>query len=174
MIPLNKVVVLLAILFITTSVSAFTNASNAKVPMFSVTTVDGDIISSKAAMGKQPIYIVFWATWCPSCLREIPNLKAINEKFGDDIIFVAINVDRTHFWYNLTTSESKKPVRAYLKKQGINYKVALDDDKVLAELFNVRGTPTQVLINKQGYVHQYFHNTPSNIDEIIKTLINEK
>jgi|TARA_R110001583_G_C5588099_1_gene403516 thiol-disulfide isomerase/thioredoxin len=71
-------------------------------------------------MGKQPIYIVFWATWCPSCLREIPNLKAINEKFGDDITFVAINVDRTHFWYNLTTSESKKPVLAYLKKQRIN------------------------------------------------------
>ena len=60
------------------------------------------------------------------------------------------------------------------KKQGINYNVALDDDKVLSDVFNVRGTPTQILINKQGNIHQYFHKTPSNIDAIIETLINEK
>tara|TARA_R110001583_G_C5588099_1_gene403517 strand:+ start:1087 stop:1239 length:153 start_codon:yes stop_codon:yes gene_type:complete len=50
----------------------------------------------------------------------------------------------------------------------------LDDDKVLSDVFNVRGTPTQILINKQGNIHQYFHKTPSNIDAIIETLINEK
>tara|TARA_R110001583_G_scaffold55849_4_gene169371 strand:+ start:10695 stop:11216 length:522 start_codon:yes stop_codon:yes gene_type:complete len=169
----TKVIPLLALIFISTSSSAFTNVSNLKIPEFTVTTIDGDIISSKEALGKRPIYIVFWATWCPSCLREVPNLKAINEKYGDDIVFVAINVDRTHFWYNLTTSESKKPVRAYLKKQGINYNVALDDDKVLSDAFNVRGTPTQILINKQGELHQYFHRTPSNINSVIEKLINE-
>ena len=78
---------------------------------FTIRTIDDDIISSKNEQGKRPTYIVFWATWCPSCLREIPHLKAINKKFGDDIAFVAININRTHFWYKLTTSESKQQVR---------------------------------------------------------------
>lgn len=163
---------LFALLFIATSSSVMANHSPQKAPDFIVTTVNGDIISSKELLNKKPIYIVFWATWCPSCLREIPNLKAINEKYGNDIAFIAINVDRTHFWYNLTTSESKKPVKTYLKKQGINYNVALDDDKALSDAFNVKGTPTQILIDKQGNIQHYFHQTPLNIKSIIETLIN--
>lgn len=169
-----KIIPLFALILIATSSFAFTDHSKIQVPAFTVATIDGETISSKEALGKRPIYLVFWATWCPSCLREVPNLKAINEKYGDDIVFVAINVDRTHFWYNLTTSESKKPVQAYLKKQGIDYSVALDDDKVLSDAFNVRGTPTQVLINKQGYLYKYFHTTPSDINSIIEKLINDE
>lgn len=52
------------------------------------------------------------------------------------LFLLLLNVDRTHFWYNLTTSESKKTVRAYLAKQGIDYRVALNDDKVLSSVFN--------------------------------------
>jgi len=168
-----KITLLFAVLFMTTNTLASIDKSKLKAPEFTVTTINGDIISSKKAFGKQPIYLVFWATWCPSCLREIPNLKAINEKFGDEITFVAINVDRTHIWYNLTTSESKNPVQEYLKKQGIDYNVALDDDKALSSAFNVRGTPTQILIDKKGNIRQYFHKTPENINAIITALINE-
>tara|TARA_R110001592_G_scaffold76227_1_gene230215 strand:+ start:1578 stop:2042 length:465 start_codon:yes stop_codon:yes gene_type:complete len=144
-----------------------------EVPEFTIRTIDDEVISSKNELGKRPTYIVFWATWCPSCLREIPNIKVINEKYGDDIMLVAVNIDRTHFWYKLTTSESKQPVREYLKKQGIDYKVALDDENILSSLFNVRGTPTQILIDKKGIVRQIFHLMPSDIISTIDQLVKE-
>tara|TARA_R110001583_G_scaffold39134_10_gene125720 strand:- start:519 stop:1022 length:504 start_codon:yes stop_codon:yes gene_type:complete len=144
-----------------------------EVPEFTIRTIYDEVISSKNELGKRPTYIVFWATWCPSCLREIPNIKVINEKYGDDIMLVAVNIDRTHFWYKLTTSESKQPVREYLKKQGIDYKVALDDENILSSLSNVRGTPTQILIDKKGIVRQIFHLMPSDIISTIDQLVKE-
>jgi len=116
---------------------------------------------------------VFWATWCPSCLREIPNLKAINDKYGDEIAFVAVNVNRTHSWYEMTTSESKEPVKEYLKDHGIDYKVALDDKNILSRLFNVKGTPTQILIDKDSNIRRVFHGMPSDIIATIDQLIQE-
>lgn len=139
---------------------------------FSIITLDNQVIKVEQGVIDKPTYMVFWATWCPSCLREVPHLKAIYQQYKNEINFVAINVDRTHFWYNLTTEESKKPVREYLEKQGINYPVALDDDNTLSELFNVKGTPTQVLLSKTGEVKAKFNLTPENINEMLETLIN--
>jgi len=144
-----------------------------EVPVFTISTIDDEVISSKNELGKRPIYIVFWATRCPGCLREIPKLKAINKRYGDDIALVAINVDRTHFWYKLTTSESKEPVSEYLEKQGIDYKVALDDQNILSNLFNIKGTPTQILIDKEGVVRQIFHRMPADILSTIDLLVKE-
>lgn len=170
---ITKTILFLTFVFVSNYSLAFSENTHLKAPAFNVTTIDGQHISPEISFGKKPIYLVFWATWCPTCLKEIPNLRAINDKYGNEIDFVAINVDRTNFWYNLTTSESKNPVRAYLKKHGIDYNIALDDDKKLSNAFNVKGTPTQVLIDKHGNVQQYFHKTPTDINASIEKLIAE-
>lgn len=81
---------MLTLMLLTTSTCSFTYNSKIKVPNFTVATSDDEIISLKEELSKRPIYLVFWATWCLSCLREVPNLKAINEKYGDNIVFIAI------------------------------------------------------------------------------------
>lgn len=153
-----------------TSIASFAN----KAPEFSITTIDNDVVKLDHKIKDKPIYLVFWATWCPSCLREVPTLKSVYQEYKDDINFVAINVDRTHFWYNLTTEESKKPVRKYLEEHGINYPVALDDDKILSDLYDVKGTPTQVLISKQGELIAKFHTTPEDIRSTLKQLVEQE
>lgn len=168
---LVSVIVAIGLAFLTLSVSA--DKGSNKAPQFSVTTLDGENISLQQEIGKRPMYIVFWATWCPSCLREVPKLSALNHKYGDEISFVAINVDRVHPWYGLIRSDSEKPVNKYMKKLGIDYNVALDDEEKLSELFKVKGTPTQILIDKKGNIRSRFNTSPDNINAQIDALLKE-
>src|SRR5262245_19628853 len=62
------------------------------VPAFTITDVDGRTISSDKWRGKV-VFVNFWATWCPPCRAEIPDLVALQKKYADQILIVGISED---------------------------------------------------------------------------------
>ena len=112
-------------------------------PDTAFTTITGERISLKALQGK-PVLITFWATSCGSCVKEIPHLVALYEKFhpqGLEIIAVAMVYD------------PPDRVVAMAHEQNLPYPVVLDITSEYAKAFGrVWATPTTLLIDPVGTV----------------------
>jgi thiol-disulfide isomerase/thioredoxin len=103
------------------------------------TTLTGERLAITELKGK-PVLITFWATDCPSCIEEIPDLIALHQQ-GLQIIAVAMPYD------------PPSRVQALAKEQQLPYPVALDIDGSLVHAFgDVQLTPTMFLIDRQGVI----------------------
>lgn len=141
-------------------------------PDFSVTNLDGKTFKLSDYRGKKPVYLVFWATWCSTCKHEIPQFKELYKNLGDKVEILAINVDYLSWWSSLNKSNNR--VKKYVNKYEVPYSVALDDDEQLINLYHVRGTPTQLLIDKDGVVRRRYGLLNEKTMMILKTVLEEK
>lgn len=101
------------------------------------TTVDGKLLNTKDYFGK--ILIVnFWATWCPPCIKEIPDFIDIQNEFKNDVQFIGISVDSKEF-----------PVKNFIRK-GVNYPIIMNNASITAQpLFsNITSVPTTFIFDK--------------------------
>lgn len=107
------------------------------------TTITGEHIVLKALHGK-PVLVTFWATSCPSCIKEIPHLVTLYKQFhsrGLEIIAIAMAYDRPN------------QVVAMTREQKLPYLVVLDITSEYARQFGrVWATPTTLLIDQNGTV----------------------
>ena len=166
---------LLAILifFISTSSGAVYSAETGTrvgnlAPDFTVTNLQGKTFSLAEYKNVKPVYLIFWATWCKVCKQEIPHFKKLYEEYGDNIEILAINVDSLSWWSSL--SESNSRVNAYVKENTLTYPVTLDDKEELMTLYKVQGTPTQLLIDKNGVILLRTHLYSEKVASLIKSL----
>jgi len=114
------------------------------MPSFKLTTLDGTVIDSAGIIGEKPVFLVFWATWCPNCKREIPHINELSEKFASQgMLFLGVNV-------GINDSEAK--VRRYAEKFQIEYPVYFDKGSQLTRKFKVSGTPTVIIVDKSGII----------------------
>jgi thiol-disulfide isomerase/thioredoxin len=101
--------------------------------------LDGNIVRLADLKGKN-ILVNFWATWCPFCVDEMPDLQLLYEKYkDDDFIVLAINVQ-----------ESKEKAAGYLEEAGIDLPVLLDKDSRIAALYGATSIPLTIAVNKDG------------------------
>ncbi len=95
------------------------------------------------------LVINFWATWCPPCLREIPEFIALQNEFGaQGLQFIGIAI------------EEKEPVVAYAHTANINYPVLIGEEAGIAlslKLGNkVNAVPYSIIVNRAGkIIHQH-------------------
>jgi thiol-disulfide isomerase/thioredoxin len=111
-------------------------------PEFSVTTLDGAIISSSELRGKV-LLVNFWATWCLPCRAEMPLLEGMWKRHAAaGLVLVGFSTDRT----------GEGGVRDFLTERGITYPVAIVGPDVEAAFGGVRGIPTSFLLDREGRV----------------------
>jgi thiol-disulfide isomerase/thioredoxin len=120
------------------------------------TTITGQKVSLTDLHGK-PLIITFWATTCPSCVKEIPHLITLHERYhlqGIEIIAIAMTYDPPNSVVNMA-QEKKLP-----------YRVVLDIKGDYAKAFgHIWATPTTLLINKNGEITKRILG-PFNIEDI--------
>lgn len=109
------------------------------------------------------IYIDFYATWCGPCREEIPYAKVLKHEFTNaDVVFL-----------NLCAQSKKNDWEAQIKQKGItgeNYLLDNEEYKILANLYDVKGFPTYILIDKKGNVVSKNAPRPSSKQEIINEI----
>ena len=99
-----------------------------------------NILWSLSKSNKKLFLINFWATWCPPCIKEIPELIRLKEKYKKDIEVVFISVD----------SNPSKVIPKFLKKNNFEDLVIFVDKKLtISKKLNVKIMPTTLLINNQ-------------------------
>lgn len=117
--------------------------SGVPLPSFSLpAAVNGVVVSSESYRG-QAMLVTFFATWCPSCLDEIPTLKAVQAKFHPQgFAVVALSVDEG----------GVEPVARLVQRAGINYPVLMADRTTTRDFGNVVAIPTSFLVTRDGHV----------------------
>jgi len=156
---MKKMIIILAMIFSISSLSAVEPGQMA--PNFTTTTLSGKQISLEQFKGKKAVWLVFWATWCPYCHKEIPALKELHKKYGDKVEIIAVNIG---------VNDSIERAKEYQKKYELPYDIIFSTE--ITQQYQVRGTPTQVVIDAQGRVVFKGTRVPSEItDEQIEALI---
>ena len=111
---------------------------------FTLTDSDGKIHRLADYRGKWVI-VNFWATWCPPCLEEIPDLVAISENRKDVRVFgVAMGF------------QDPKQVLQFAEGMFVGYPIVLGDDKTAAQIGKVVGLPTTFVYNPKGKLAQRY------------------
>ena len=85
------------------------------------------------------VLVNFWATWCPPCRKEMPDLDALYNKFKDqDFVVLAISDEET------------AKVSPYLAEHKVSYPVLLDPGRKVNDLFIVEGIPKSFVYDRSG------------------------
>ena len=107
---------------------------------FPLTTIDGQPASLSDFKGKV-IFLNLWATWCPPCRAEMPDIQKLYEQKGsDDIVFVMLSLDK----------DPNKP-KAYIDKKKFTFPVFTPAGNV-PEVFKSQSIPTTYVISPEGKI----------------------
>ncbi|PTQ94742.1 peroxiredoxin [Nitrosomonas nitrosa] len=136
-------------------------------PHCSLNYQDGSQVQDWQAMKGQVIYIDFWASWCPPCVKSFPFMNQLSQDFKErGLQVIGVNLD-----------EKRAEAEAFLNQYSPNFTVVFDLDKQCAKDFNVIAMPSTYIIDKKGFVrhiHRGFRpNETETMRELIDALLNE-
>ncbi len=114
-----------------------------RMPPFLVNDLDGGIISTADLRGKV-VLVNFWATWCPPCREEIPELIELSSRYKDKLQIIGVSMD----------DAPAREVRQFAKQIGISYPVVMGSGAIEAEYGGVPALPTSFIISPDGRVVQ--------------------
>jgi thiol-disulfide isomerase/thioredoxin len=134
------------------------NVGNA-ISEFTLTGLDG----KKVTVGKDKRITVinFWATWCPPCRAEFPELVSFSQKNRDAVQF-----------YSVDLQEDESKISAFFKTGGYSLPVLLDADGQIAKMFRVTAIPTTIVVDADGIIRYRKSGavTANELETIIKKL----
>jgi thiol-disulfide isomerase/thioredoxin len=105
------------------------------------------------------VLVNFWATWCPPCREEVPEMISLQRQFGDKLLIVGVSED----------DDGPANVMKYAMHSRINYPIIMATQEVIAAYGGVPALPTTFVIDTQGRVvtkHAGLHPIDTYIREI--------
>jgi len=103
--------------------------------------VDGRPISSADWTGKVVI-VNFWATWCPPCRAEIPDLIALQNKYKDQLVIIGISDD----------DDPPEAVKKWAAEHKMNYPIVMNTPELRKTFAGVTALPTSFIVDRQSRI----------------------
>lgn len=152
---------IIGIIFLMISLVSFSN--NAKAPDFNLKDQYGVTHSLENYKGKV-IFLNFWATWCPPCKKEMPDVESIYKEYGEnkkDVIILGVN------------SEKENEVKKFLKDKGYTFPTVIDENSEVMRKYFIQAFPTSFVIDKEGNVYGYVMGglTKEQIRQVIEEVL---
>lgn len=149
---MKRLAPLLAVLAITLALAGCLSA-NAEKPIvgtpepgarvatdFKVDLIDGGTFTLSGALADRPVVINFWASWCPPCRQEMPDLEQVSRDVPG-VQFVGIAIDDT-----------QANASSYARQIGISYPIAVDANYAISDAYGVHVLPQTWLITQNGTI----------------------
>jgi thiol-disulfide isomerase/thioredoxin len=108
-------------------------------PDFQLNTLDGQTIRLSDYRGK-PVWINFWASWCPPCRAENPDIEEMYQKYKDDGLVVI----------SPAIGEDSNAVAGYVRRTNLTFTIGLDQTTQIAANYRIVGIPTHFFIDPDG------------------------
>jgi thiol-disulfide isomerase/thioredoxin len=112
-------------------------------PAAAVETLDGKPADLSTWVGKTPVLMEFWATWCPNCAALEPNMKAMHAKYGDKVAFVGVAV---------SINQSPERAKLYVEKHELPWNQVFDKKGNASGAYDAPATSYVVVLDKSGKV----------------------
>jgi peroxiredoxin len=130
-----------------------------RAPDFVLKDIKGERFRLSDYRGKQPVLIIFGTTWCSFCRDEIPHFKKIHETYSGRGLEV-VNID---------IQESRAKVSSFADKYRLPYRVLLDEDGTVSDVYDIRGVPSLVLVDQNGMIAcRQCRNVETVLDALMK------
>ena len=104
-----------------------------------------DLVTGKTTklsdLRDKPVYLNFWATWCPPCVKELPHIQSKYEQYKDRIHFLAISVD----------SEQEAPAQ-FISSKGYTFTVGYGNEREISRAYNIEAIPASYIIGTDGTI----------------------
>jgi peroxiredoxin len=105
---------------------------------FTLNALDGKSWTLKELRGKV-VVLNFWATWCPPCRKEMPDLQGLYQQFANQgLVILAIS------------DEDAGKVKPFISERKITYPILLDPGRKVNELFQIEGIPKTFVYDRNG------------------------
>ncbi|MGG3470505.1 redoxin domain-containing protein [Neobacillus pocheonensis] len=118
-------------------------AIGAKAPDFELKTLTGETVKLSSLKGKK-VMLNFWATWCPPCKAEMPEMEQFYKEKGKDIVILAVNID------------PQLDVQKFIDENKITFTIPLDTEDKVNGAYQVLSIPTTYFIDSNGIIQNKF------------------
>lgn len=132
----KEIIIAVVLLFVVSNIISYIRKpelGSTQLPKIEVELIDGSIY--KNAAGK-PLVLHFWATSCPACKLEAPNIETISKEH--EVLAIALN------------SGSDENIKAYIQENGLSFRVLNDSEGKWGKTFKVEVYPTTFIYDAKG------------------------
>lgn len=112
-------------------------------PAATVQSLDGKPVDLGQWVGKTPVLLEFWATWCSNCKELEPAMVAAQKKYGARVKFIAVAV---------SVNQSRELVRRFVTKHALPAEVLFDRTGAATDAYDVPATSYVVVLDRAGKV----------------------
>ena len=112
-------------------------------PAVTLESLNGDSVALSQWIGKKPVIVEFWATWCPICAALLPRLEAAQRKYGDRVEFLVVAV---------AVNQSKNTVRRHLEQHPMPFTILWDGNGAAVRAFQAPSTSYIAVLDGKGRV----------------------
>ncbi len=131
-------------------------------PPITLESLTGDSVPLSQWIGKKPVIIEFWATWCPICAELLPRMEAAQKKFGGRAEFLVVAV---------AVNESKNTVRRHLERDPMPFTFLWDGNGAAVRAFQAPSTSYVAVLDAKGRVVYTGVGSDQNIEAAMQKAI---
>ncbi|MDQ3207792.1 MAG: TlpA family protein disulfide reductase [Gemmatimonadota bacterium] len=132
-----------------------------KAPVVTVRDLDGKAVDLGQYIGKKPVFLEFWATWCELCEELLPRVRAAKAAYGDQVEFFGVNV---------TVNQSRDRVRRYLEKNQPPFRTLYDEEGTSTRAYQAPATSYVVIVDRSGKIAYTGSGGAQDFDGVLRRL----
>jgi peroxiredoxin len=118
-------------------------AVGTRAPVVTVNDLDGAPVDLGQYLGKQPLFLEWWATWCEQCDALLPRVRAAKAEVGARVRFLGINV---------AVNQSPERVRRYIESNDVPFRTLYDGEGTSTRAYAAPTTSYVVIVDRSGKV----------------------
>ena len=110
-------------------------------PDFTLIDLEGDSVTLSDFQGKA-VFINFWATWCPPCRAEMPDIEAVYQEYkSKDVVVIGVDL-----------LETESEVRQFVQRGGYSWTFVIDTTGEVTNDYGITAIPTSFFLDKEGII----------------------
>jgi len=131
-------------------------------PAVTLESLTGDSVPLSQWIGKKPVIVEFWATWCPICAELLPRMETAQRKYGDRAAFLVVAV---------AVNQSKSTVRRHLERNPMPFTFLWDGNGAAVRAFQAPSTSYIAVLDAKGKVVYTGVGADQNIEAAIERAV---
>ncbi|REJ09609.1 TlpA family protein disulfide reductase [Halobacillus trueperi] len=116
-----------------------------QAPDFTLETLNGETVKLSDFRGKK-VFLNYWATWCPPCREEMPEMQKFHERYGDEVVMLSVN--------GTGTEKKREDVDRFVKDGGYTFPILLDKELEINKTYQILSIPTTYFIGTDGVIQE--------------------